>query len=154
MFPLFGQADPLMLPGVIGGLVLGYFLGAKLRHVDASAPSFCAIVGGIFGAVLLRWVLAIAILVAIFVGPPVALWYCRDLIRRLAGGFGQTAGVTYKQLMSRRSHRTKIQAVEDGHQERLASLYEADLPRDSLEKLLEQERRRFDAELQDVSREA
>ena len=144
--------DPLLIYGVIGGIVLGYYLGSKMRHIDAAAPGGCAILGGIFGGLFLRTVLTALMVIALVVGPPFVFWYFRGIIRHFTTAFGQAAGVSFRHLLSRRTHRSKLHDVERRHQQRLAALYDADIPRDSLEKLLEQERRRFDTELQHLGR--
>ena len=83
------QGDPVAVAGIVGGLALGYYLGSKLRHIDAYAPGLCAILSAIFGSFLLRLVLSALLLCAIIAGPPLLLWYCRDIIRRFATSFGR-----------------------------------------------------------------
>ena len=153
MTPLFAQGDPLTVAGVIGGVILGYYLGSRLRQIDPSAPGIFAILGGVFGSFLLRSVLSALAFIFVFVGPPVLLWYCRGVVRQFASSFGQAAGVQYARLLSRQTHRRKIREAVKEHRDRLDALFEERLPRDTLERLLEQERRRFDAELQSIGRD-
>ena len=151
---ILARADPVVVAGVLLGAVLGLHLGNKARALDPQAPMLLSAIGGIAGGALAYTVLDALLLLLLLIGIPAGLWYFGRHVRDWSLVFASAAGACVKGWSDRRSHRQKIAAIEAEHRDRLQAIYDADIPADSLAKLLDQEDRRFDQELQNIDREA